>query len=458
MFVTTPTVLTLPERHPGRTIAFIGFLFALAYGASLVLLPKPNGQIVLGDALEHYVQLRSVIFDRDLQFVNDYAGVYRVDEGLMREHAALKMTPTGHMRNYMPVGPALLWGPAFLCVTAFVWVINALGFSYPLDGFARAFQAAAGFSGIIAATAGSWLTYRAAAALFDGRVAIWATLTVWLSSSALYYSVISPAYSHAASMLAVGAFWLLWIRTGDRQYVSRYFWCGILVGVSALMRWQDAILIAIPTLDAVWHRRDGGAPMLAARIAASGIGAALAFVPQMIVWAVLFGAPLTIPQGAGFMKWGEPALLAILFSDNHGLLTWTPVLAFALAGLVMLARRVPRVGAAALVFFAASWYVNAAVADWWAGEAFGARRFVSCYPIFVLGLAAFFDRLRHPRWIVGFASTFAVYTVLLLVHYQVFMHRMLAGVPYPRGFVDLWLTRFRVPFDLAAAWLGRGHG
>ena len=458
MLVTTPTVLAFPERHPGRTVAFIGFMFALAYGASLVLLPKPNGQIVLGDALEHYVQLRSVIFDRDLQFMNDYAGVYRVDEGLMREHAALKLTPTGHMRNYMPVGPAILWAPAFLLVTAFVWAINALGLSYPLDGFARAFQAASAFSGIIAATAGSWLAYRAAAALFDRRVAIWATLTVWLSSSALYYSLISPAYSHAASMLAVSAFWLLWIRTSDRQGVPRYFWCGILVGVSALMRWQDAVLIAIPVLDAVWHRRDGGARMLVARIAACGIGAPLAFVPQMIVWAVLFGAPLTIPQGPGFMKWDEPALLAILFSDNHGLLTWTPVLAFALAGLVLLARRAPRVGAAALVFFAAAWYVNAAVADWWAGEAFGARRFVSCYPIFVIGLAALFDQMRQPRWVVGFASTFTVYTVLLLVHYQVFMHRLLAGVPYPRGFVDLWLTRFRVPFDLAAAWLGRGHG
>jgi hypothetical protein len=458
MPVTIPMLLAFPERHPGKTIAFIGFMFALAYGASLVLLAKPNGQIVIGDALEHYVQLRSAAFDRDLQFVNDYAGLYRLDEAWVREHAAYKMTATGHMRNYMPVGPALLWAPAFLLVTACVWLINALGFAYPLDGFARAFQASAGFTGIIAATAGSWLAYRAAAGLFDVRVAIWATLTVWLSSSALYYSVISPAYSHAASMLAVSAFWLLWIRTGDRQDVPRYFWCGVLVGVSALMRWQDAVLIAIPALDALWHRRDGGARMLAARISASGAGAAFAFVPQMIVWAVLFGAPLTIPQGPGFMKWSEPAALAVLFSDNHGLLTWTPVLAFALAGLVLLVRRAPRACAAALLFFAAAWYVNAAVADWWAGEAFGARRFVSCYPIFVIGLAAFFNRLRHPGWIAGFASAFIVYTLLLLVQYQAYMHRLLPDVPYPRGFADLWLARFRVPFELVAAWLGRGHG
>lgn len=444
------------ERHPGGTIAVIGLTFALAYGASLVLLPKPNGQIVLGDAIEHYVQLRSVVFDGDLQFQNDYAGLYRVDERVFAESAAWKGTPTGHMRNYMPVGPALLWAPLFLMAAAGVWVANLLGVAYPLDGFARVFQATAGFSGIIAATLGSWLAYRSAASLFDRGAAIWATLAVWLSSSAVYYSVISPAYSHAASIFVVSAFWFFWIRTIDRQSVPRYAAIGMLAGLAALMRWQDAILLAIPAVDLLWHRHRTGPGGAAARLGACALGAVLMFVPQMIVWTVLYGQPLTVPQGPGFMKWQEPALWAILISDNHGLVTWTPVVAIALAGLVLLVRRAPLIGTAAILFFAVSWYVNAAVADWWAGEAFGARRFLSCFPIFVLGLAALFDRLRsRPLWIRGITLAFVGYTFLLLIQYQAFMHGFRHVVPYPRGFADLWLTRFRVPFDLMAFWLNR---
>lgn len=453
MRATTPAAVSaFPERHPRSTLALIGLLFALAYGASLVLLAKPNGQIVLGDALEHYVQLRSMVFDRDLQFLNEYAGLYRVDPSLLATSAAAKATPTGHMRNYMPVGPALLSMPVFLLVTAGVWFANLVGVAYPIDGFGRVFQATTGFSGIVAATIGSWFAYRIAREFYDARVAIWSTLAVWLGSSALYYSLVSPAYSHSSSMFAAGAFWLFWIRTRGDGTLRRYFVLGVFAGVAALMRWQDAVLLAVPALEVWWHRQN------VARLCACAAGAVLSFAPQMIVWWILYGTPLTVPQGADFMRWTDPALIAVLFSDNHGLFTWTPVVALGVAGLLLVARREPLVGVSALVAFTVSWYVNACVADWWAGEAFGARRFVSCYPLFVLGTAACFDRIREPRWMRGAAAAFAAYTLLLLVQYQVFMHRLIAGVPYPRGFTDLWLTRFRVPLDLAMAWLGRGHG
>lgn len=443
-----------PERRPGATIAVIALLFALAYAAALALLAKPNGQIVLGDALEHYVQLRSAVFDRDLHFLNDYAGLYRVSEEELAGAAALKATSTGHIRNYMPVGPAILWAPSLFLVMTSVWMLNLAGVAYPLDGFARAFQASAGFSGIAAAAGGAWFAWRTAETLFDRRAAIWATLAVWLSSSTVYYSVISPAYSHAASMFAVGAFWLAWIRMIDRQDLRKYAVLGALAGVAALMRWQDALVLAVPALDALWHRREIGAAGPLLRVGVSASAAAVAFIPQMIVWGVLYGAPLTVPQGAGFLRWNEPALAAVLVSDNHGLLTWTPIVALALAGLVPLARKAPLVAAAASLVFATSWYVNAAVADWWAGEAFGARRFVSLFPIFVLGVAAIFDRWSARR-ICAVSAAFVGYTFLLLVQYQAFMHGLRDVVPYPRGAWGLWLARFRAPFDIAAAWLGQ---
>jgi hypothetical protein len=446
----------MPERHPIRVLIAIGVLFAVAYAASLVLLRKPGGQIVVGDALGHYVQLRSVVFDRDLQFKNEYARLHGVsEEAIEAVTAGERMTPTDHIRNYMPFGPALLWAPLFLLVTATIGIANLFGAGYPLDGFARAFQATPGFSGIAAACAGSCLAYLTAARLFDRGAAIWATLAVWLSSSTIYYSLVSPTYSHAASMLVVSVFWLAWIATLDRQTIARYAGIGALAGAAALMRWQDAVLLMLPAIEALYRWRALGPAGSVARVAAATAAAAVAFLPQVAVWTVLYGSPFVIPQGSGFMRWSEPALWSVLFSDNHGLLTWTPVIALSLAGLVPLTRRYPAIGTAAIGFVAVTWYVNAAVADWWGGEAFGARRFISCYPIFALGLAALFAELRRPIAVKALAIGFTGYTLLLLLQYQAFMHGLRHVVPYPRGFVDLWLWRFRVPFDLLRWWLER---
>jgi hypothetical protein len=447
---------TTPIRHPGRTILLIGALFAAAYGASLVWLAKPDGRVVFGDALHQYVQLRSAVFDRDLRFTNEYLRLYGLTpaEIVPDTEWMIAANETGHVRNLMPVGPALLWAPAFLVTTAGVWLANAAGASYPFDGYGRVFQASAGFSGICAAAFGAWFAYLAARALFGRASAVWATLVVWLASSAVYYSVISPTYSHAASMFAVSLFCFVWIRTRDNTSVGRYALLGALAGLAALMRWQDAVLMAVVGIELIADARRVGWQGLIVRGAAAVAGAALAFSPQMFVWQRLYGHPLTIPQGAGFMQWTRPALGAVLFSDNHGLFSWTPIVAVAVAGLVPLARRFPVVGAGAIAFVIISWYVNAAAADWWAGEAFGARRFVACFPLFVLGTAALLDRwASQPRRILAGAVVMVGLTFLLLVQYQAFMHGARDIAPYPRGVYGLWIARFKVPVDLAAAWL-----
>jgi hypothetical protein len=156
------------------------------------------------------------------------------------------------------------------------------------------------------------------------------------------------------------------------------------------------------------------------------------------------------------MRWTEPALWSVLFSDWHGLLTWTPVVAVALVGLIPLARKHGALAAAMILFLGLSWYVNAAVADWWAGEAFGSRRFISCFPVFAVALAAAIDWWTPSlRKLAVVASVIVVHTGLLLVQYQAFMHGLRDLAPYPRGAYNLWLARFVVPVDLLREWLGR---
>lgn len=456
----------LPERCPGRLIVTMGLLLALAYTAAILFLPRRGGRLVVGDGVHYYVYVRSAVFDHDLQFANDYTKLYgmKTPEDVptwMRER-----TVTGHVANMMSVGPPLLWMPLFLLVTGLVAAGRLLGIDYPLDGFGWVFQASAGYSGIIMATAGVWISYRLAARYFDRATAIWSTLAIWLASSALYYSGMSPTYSHSASMLVVSAFLYVWATSIGRQTAGRYALVGLLAGFVALVRWQDAIFLVVPLVDAIWHvlrpiEAGAGTPAIArlgrafVRLAVCGVAAIVAFAPQMLVWKVLYGSPLTMPQTGAWMQWSAPFWWRVLFSDLHGLFTWTPVLALAVVGMVPLFRRDRRLGTALAAALLVSLWANGSVVEWWAGEAYGARRFVSCFAIFVLGFCGFASTwLRtRPRLLVTI-GVFVILNGLLLLQYQLFMHGLARLAPYPSGFHALVVARFLVPFRLLGWLLG----
>lgn len=468
------STLSLPERAPGRTIATIGLVLALVYTAALVWLPRADGRLIAGDAVHYYVYLRSAVFDRDLHFLNDYVGLATgiPDAGHDGPEWLSERTPTGHIRNVMSVGPALAWAPLFLAVTLGAWAGRLAGFDWPLDGLWWPFQASVSYSGIMAATLAAYVTFLLCARVASRRAAIWATLTLWLGSHAIYYSLVAPQYSHAVSMLVSSLFFLHWLRTLGHTSLTRFFVVGALGGLTALVRWQDVLVLAAPTVEVAWalageHGRaaprgmvDGGGMKRAPRTAFTqlmvcALGALVVFSPQLYAWQVIFGQPFLVPQGSGFMQWTTPALVEVLFSTFRGLFTWTPVVALGVLGLAVWARRDRQSALAVWAVVLAGWYANAAVLDWWAGEAFGARRFLGDFPLFALGLAVLADRLG-TRWPTARLATVSAAIVasngLLLLQYQAFMHGLRSVVPYPDDAYSLFVARFVVPFSLMKQW------
>lgn len=424
----------------------------VAYLGAMFLWPKPGGRVVFGDATHHFVQLRSLVFDGDLDFRNEYLEIY----GLTREEPGTEwifteLTPTGHVRNYMPVGPALLWAPLYLLLAGVQMLLSFAGLAARPDGFDHLLQIAPGATGVLAATAAAWLAWRLARRWTDPDSAAVGVLGVWLGSSAIYYSLISPSYSHAASMFATALFFAHWLDPGKDWSARQTAVSGALAGFASLMRWQDAVLLAIPVFEALRAERPWPGRLWAT--AAAGLGWVVAFSPQMAVWHVLYGRAFALPQGPSFMQWLAPHPVAVLLSDNHGLFTWTPVVALSVAGLAMFARRHGRFALPLAGIVLSAWYVNAAVADWWAGEAFGARRFLSLFPLFVLGLAVWVQAPQaRTRRIVWTAAMVAA-TWLLLVQYEAFMKGYRSIAPYPDGAFGFWIARFVVPFRLLAHWL-----
>lgn len=451
--------------HARAAILTTGALLLGAYLTAMTAMPKADGRVVFGDATHHFVQLRSLVYDRDLHFRNEYLRLYNLDAYVPgTEWIYTDLTPTGHLRNYMPVGPALLWAPLYVLLSVAQFVASGMGLAQRPDGFGWVLQLAPGVSSILGVTAAALVAWHTTRRWTGEQAALIGVLAAWIGTHAVYYSMVSPAYSHAASMLTSTIFFASWLTGRDRLSVPRIAWWGALAGLCALMRWQDAVFLMVPAIEALrWP-----APMQRRLLAlvATGASFVLAFSPQMAVWWVLYGQPFAIPQGPSFMQWTSPHPFAVLFSDNHGLLSWTPMVIVALAGLVTAMRRQPAwvlpLGAVLLV----SWYVNAAAADWWAGEAFGARRFLSLFPLFVLGIATWISgpasaagqttpAARGLVQISRLAMVIALVALnwLLLLQYQLYMKGLRDVAAYPAGWFGMVIERFVVPWRLVEWWL-----
>jgi hypothetical protein len=366
-------VLGAPDRR--RRLAPLA-LIAGAYALTAWARPE-----VRADAESYLVPLRSAVFDRDLDFSNDWQDLGRPVPAPVPE--------TGRPRTTHAVGAPVLWSPFYLAAHGYVRGLRALGDrTYEADGFSGPYRRAAALGTVAAAVLGAWLLGAMLAGRFSSALAGWAVAGAVASSPVVYYVLVVPAMAHGATFAASAA--LVWAWDRARRTPSRASWLavGFLLGLLALTRWQAAVaaLLVLPLALRQVRQRAVRWRWLAGA-AAAGV---LAFLPQLLVWKAVFGRWLVLrPHGAGYVGLSSPHLVDVLVSANHGLLAWTPGALLGLLGLLLGLRRDRLFHLPALAVCAATAWVNGSIADWdWeGGDAFGARRFDLVVPLLAVGLA-----------------------------------------------------------------------
>jgi hypothetical protein len=412
---------------------------------------------ITSDGVDHYVYLRSLWIDHDLDLANDYREVQPGWEPATPE------TPLGRTGNVHPIGPALVWAPFYALAEA----LSALS-GRPRDGLNPLYKNAVSLGSLLYGWLGLVLLYRTASRRFGAAPALLASLGLAFGTFLYWYLAFAPTMAHAPAFGAAALFVWLWLRP-EPSGVRRALLLGAAAGLAALMRPPNALLLLLPLVDTLprWRRRAEW-PGLFAEAAAMAGAAALIFAPQMLVWWRLYGSPLTIPQGAGFLA-HAPAIEGVLFSPRHGLFSWSPLLYLGALGLVLWLFLEPARALGAWVFLAALTRLNAGVDDWWGGAAFGARRFDAALPLLGLGLALTLARLveatrRRPLAAVGILLAAGVgWNLLLAEQYRSGAWDYSEPVPFEdmgRGAVSLVDRRLGSPFSLPASlfeWLRSGR-
>jgi hypothetical protein len=408
----------------------------------VVSLPAVTSRLYASDEVQYYAYLRSLWFDRDVSFENEYRAFYErgiAADALFHETFLERTTETGRRINFGTIGCALLWSPFYLAGD-----LAAAASGAPRDGYSAPYVAAVSYGSAVYGVLALLLALDLASRL-AGR-ALPAALTVWFGTPLLFYMYVAPPMSHACSAFAVALFVWVWWRVRQRWSVAGAVLLGACGGLMPMVREQDVFFAAGPALDLAWTwvtqvrrprvpaacgpqsaglphdhaedgsgRRDGsGRPERrpARELLGAGLVAvvtmALTVTPQLAAYLALNGYPGPSRLVRRKMSWYAPHALEVLGSPSHGLLVWTPLVGLALAGLVVLWRSEGLEGPAepadrrrfavcAIAMVALQVYVAGSVESWTVAGAFGQRRFVATTVLLVVGLAALLDAARGVR-------------------------------------------------------------
>jgi hypothetical protein len=468
----------------------------------VVFLPFWTPRIYATDEVQYFAYLRSLYFDGDLDFRNEYQhfadiglknGDPAVFNALMRDNPQdPPLNPqTGVYRNVAPIGSALLWSPGFVLADGLVRAANSLGARIAADGYSWPYIWAICFMSALYSLLGLLLTYRLARRYSGVFAATLATVSVWLATPLVFYTYILMPWSHGPGFFLFALFLTLWLGAGEAPLLERgaqrspgtWALLGLVGGLMTITREQLGLLLILPAVEGlgayymIFAKKrpsandkpiedrgsrialvDPRSSILNPRSSSARspftallgghaiflLAFTLALIPQFLTYQALNGRPRPSSTVEGKLDFLSPHLLNTLIDPQHGAFLWSPILMLGLVGMIWLWRRDRILAALLLLGFLAQTYINGAISTWHLTGSFGFRRLIECTPIFVLGLAALLEWLRPRlgRWpLLAAALLLVAWNAGLIANWTVLHIELRKGLVWP----DLWGWQLQTP-------------
>jgi hypothetical protein len=378
-------------------------LFVL-FAVFVATLPLVN-PLVHGDGVGYYAYLRAPIIQHNLRFEEDWRhaslGFLESRVGPDNQLRADEYLSTGYINNWLTIGPAILWTPFFLLAHMTVLVADWFGAHIPADGFSLPYRVLVAFGTAFYGFCGLLLSYSLVRKFVDSSWALLATLGIWAGSSLPVYMYFNPFWSHAHSAFMVALFFWYWDHTRPNRTFGQWLLLGLISGLLVDVYFVNGVVLLIPLAESIqrylknlWSK-DGAAVLQQFSVNLIYLAAfGIMILPTLLSRKIIFGGMLRFGAYTVYpWDWRAPFWHSVLFSSDHGMLSWTPLLGFALLGLFL-----PFPGAKWIkVYLAlatvAFYYVISSYPFWDGLASYGNRFFISLTPVFIFGLALLLQRV-----------------------------------------------------------------
>lgn len=342
-----------------------------------------NPYYLFPDGQGYFAYLPSLFFDRDLNLFNNFTE--------MRVPMPLALTPTGHISNYWSFGTAFFWSPFYFL---------AKQLAYPsFSPYGSWYWLWVNFGTVCYGLMTLYLLtlLPGLAELKEKRPALLAWAAV-LGTPAFFYTYTICATAHGITAFTGTVFVWYWLRSMDEwKKVSRYVLLGILLGLAAMVRPQEALFgtaVIGEFAVRIVKNREYASWIRPFIMSAAGFLAGLS--PQLFAWKIIYGNYFASPAKFNVaLKYFSP--WQTLFSSFHGLLPWTPLYFAAFAGIIIGLRRKPGIYLGLLLVFLGQFLTNACMIGFWEGYSFGLRQMTSLLPVVMLGSAELVNAFRGRK-------------------------------------------------------------
>jgi hypothetical protein len=354
-----------------------------------------RGRIIAYDVISYYQYLPATFIygDISMQFMEK-------DTGNFDRKIWASRTETGWYMGRMTMGLAVMYSPFFFGAH---YMAEPLGFES--DGFSPPYKAGLILSSIFYLGIGLFFLRRFLKKYYPDPAVAMTLLLIGLATNLYFYTVVEPTMSHVYSFCLFAIFLMLMHRWLEKPSWRTAILLGLTAGLITLVRPSNVIIVIM-----ILFWQVGNLTELKYRLGflVSSWGQILLILfffvlvvfPQLLYWKFASGNWIVYTYNDEGFFLNNPQFIKGLFSYRKGWLVYTPVMVFALAGLILLLFRNRKLFWPVFLFTIINMYIVFSWWSWWYGGGFGQRALIESYVILSIPMTAFLAWIIEKKWYV----------------------------------------------------------
>jgi hypothetical protein len=411
------------------TVVFLALVFSFVKIRQVRTEPKfiPQSYAISWDIYGYYLHLPATIIHRDPGIENhawldSLNAKYQSERPWYQTWNGIK----GRQVNVYPTGEAILWLPFFLVAHVSAGVLD-----YPQDGLSPPYQVMIMIAGLFYAILGLFLLRKLLLKFTTDKIAAVTLLLIGLGTNLYYYGSYDNSMPHIILFAVDTLIILLTIswHENPRRHIALFL--GMLIGLATISRPSEIVWILVPLFWNIDSFRAIGVKFRFllkhfSHVFLLGTGLVAVCFIQLVYWKYSSGWWVSNNHVEGF-DFFRPFTLEVLFSYKKGWLLYTPVMIFAITGLLMLAAKRRKLFVPLFLFFAFNLWIISSWECWWYAGSFSQRPFVQSYGLLAIPLAFFIERISvaAKTWKWSFGGLLILLVLLNQFQCWQFMHGIL---------------------------------
>ncbi len=343
---------------------------------------KPDkGTPFVWDVKQYYAYLPATFIHHDLSFKfdNDFW---------------LNETPTGHRIPMATYGMSLMYLPAFL-----VGYKIAINSKEKIDGYSDGFKDTLQYGTIFYFTCALLILRSLLLRYFKEITVSIGLLTLFFGTNLFYYVIDEGEMTHSYLFFLFCSYLWLTVKWHETPKIKFSILLGLVLGLATLIRPTEASAGLIFVLYGIRNKSDFKTSFTFFKshwiqLAIIAFCFFLVLLPQMIYWKINADSFWYNSYGnASKFYFENPKFIKVLFGYRKGWLLYTPIMIFAIAGIFLSKKYIPKFNIPIIIYFLINLYLISSWWCWWFGGSFGMRALVQTYAFLVFFLCVFIEKI-----------------------------------------------------------------